>query len=289
MKLTSIELHPENSSQVVALSFRDPGRLNPYNVKSITGLDASGIVPRYYGASGNKRDNFFNLSLDKRELAMVVELNPPFGEDKSYSDLRDDLYKMIASSRTGLVQVQFKKGVDVVAAISGMLMKFEASLFDKTPSVTITIKANEPTLKALAPTVVDVAGLDPAALIFTDDISTAPHGFDMQLNVTAPIETLVIFDPLAVTDDLLHTPLWSFTLAPETGFLIGDIIYFGSDLGNKKLFVGREGVGDIQLADAVVGGSVWPMMFPGENHLKITPSANVTIAALSYLHTYWGV
>ncbi len=47
MRVTSVELHPANSSDICVLSFRDPTHANPYNVKEIIGLDADEIVPRF--------------------------------------------------------------------------------------------------------------------------------------------------------------------------------------------------------------------------------------------------
>lgn len=154
MKLTSIEIHPTGSSEIAVLSFRDPGSVNPYNVKGITGLDAEAIVPKHYKGSGSS--NFYHMSLENREIAFRIGLNPRFSEYDTYSDLRDALYKMIASSRTGKLQLQFKNGIEVVAAISGSISKFETPLFDKTPEVQITITCDEPMLKALDPVVIEL-------------------------------------------------------------------------------------------------------------------------------------
>ncbi len=104
---SSVELHPANSSDVCVLSFRDPTHANPYNVKEIIGLDADEIVPRFYGGSGNSK--FYNLLLEKREIVIRVELNPKFGEFETFSDLRDKLYRLIASSRTGIIQISVQR------------------------------------------------------------------------------------------------------------------------------------------------------------------------------------
>lgn len=159
MKLTSVEIHPENSSNILVLSFRDPRRNNPYNVKTIIGLDADQIVPRFYGVSGNSTSKFYELSLENREIIVSVELNPNFTDSESYSDLRDELYKMISSSRTGKVQLQFKNGVEVLAAISGFVSKLESPHFERTQTVQITIKCDEPMLKAVTPVVVAVGSI----------------------------------------------------------------------------------------------------------------------------------
>lgn len=278
MKLTSVEIHPAGSSDVAVLSFRDPTATNPYNVKAIVGLDVDEIVPRYYGASGSSK--FYSLSLQKRELVMKIGLNPDFSDNESYSDLRDNLYKMIASSRTGKLQLQFKMGVNPVAAVSGFVKKFEAPNFEKVQEVQITISCDEPMLKALTPVNVTVGGLNPASTTIQDDLSTAPHGFTFVMNITAAIASLGITDP--------GDSVWSFILAPIGGFLNGDVLYFSSETNNKYVYINRAGA-IIFLADVIAPGSVWPILFPGENVFAFTHPTNVAWSLISHYPTYWGV
>lgn len=281
MKLTSVELHPSGSDEVCVLSFRDPTRANPYSVKSMSGLDTSdGIVPQFYGKSGSSSAAFYNLSMQKRNVGISILLNPQFTLGKSYSDLRDDLYRMIGSSRTGQIQVQFKNGVDVIAAISGFVTKAEANLFDKTPSVNLTLSAVDPMLTALDPVAVAVAGLNLANFTISDAISTAPHGFSFDANIVAPFASLVVTDP--------NDASWSFGITPVGGFLTGDHLVFSSDPATKKLYVVRGGV-DVYLADVINTGSMWPIMFPGDNHFSFTNPADLALTDFSYYPTYWGV
>lgn len=129
MKLTSVEIHPDGSSNVLALSFRDPQALNPFNVESITGLDPETIIPKYYGGSGTAR--FYDMAVLKRQPVIVVKLNPDYSNNETPASLRDMIYKCIASSRTGKVQLQFKNGTTVVAVTSGFVSKVEAPQFEK--------------------------------------------------------------------------------------------------------------------------------------------------------------
>lgn len=280
MKLTSVEIHPANSSEVVVLSFRDPRRLNPYNVTGITGLDADEIVPRYYGNSGNSNDKFFNLVLTKRDIVVRVELNPVFVVDQTYSDLRDALYKVIASSRTGVVQLQFKNGAEVVAAISGFVSKFESPHFDKVPSVQLTINCQGSMLQALDPVNIPLPGLDPALTHIIDDKSTAPHGFKFQM-VAGSVPSMKITDP--------SNDAWSFEVIPAGGgFHSGDIVFFSSDFNDKYLYLVRSGA-VIYLADVITPGSMWPILFPGDNQLAFTNPTSFVWNDISYYPTYWGV
>lgn len=276
MKLTSIEIHPVNSSEVAVLSFRDPGATNPYNIRSIVGLDADEIISRYYGASETSK--FYNLSLERREIVFKISLNPNFSEFKTYSDLRDDLYKMISSSRTGKIQLQFKNNTDVVAAISGCISKFESPLFEKNQEVILTIKCDEPMLKALDPVVITTLTLPNT--VVQDEKSTAPHGFMFELEVIGNIDSIVISDP----DDFS----WSFEIIPVGGFLINDVLFFSSEYNNKYLYLIRE-ENIIHLADVITPGSMWPILFPGTNFLLLNHPDDLIWNNISYYPTYWGV
>lgn len=281
MKLTSVEIHPDNSSEVMVLSFRDPQSLNPYSVKSILGLDTDEIVPRYYGANGSTK--FYNLSLENRNIVIKAGLNPNFADSESFSDLRDRIYKMIASSRIGRVQLQFKNGTEVIAAIHGFFSKLETPHFEKEQTVQLTVKCDEPMLKALQPVRVNVAGLYPADSRIVDSKSTAPHGFVFDMNVDSACPAIKILDPGDLT--------WSFEVVPVGGFLAGDVLHFSSEYNAKEIYVLR-GEAKIYLADKITLGSIWPVLFPGENRfgfLTYTMPIGLTWNTISYYPTYWGV
>lgn len=279
MKITSVEFHPDGSDAVCVLSFRDPTRQNPYNVKGITGLDADEIIPRFYGISGATA--FYNLMLVKRTIVAFIELNPDYSLNQSPSSLRDDLYKMIASSRKGTIDIWFKNGDEVIASISGRFIKFEAGHFNKLSEVQMTVKCDEPFLKAPDPVSLTVVGLDPSLTIINDPLSTAPHGLKFELGVEAVIASLVFEDP---DDDT-----WSFTITPAGGFLVGDVIHFSNEYNEKYLYMIRAG-NTIHLADGIAPGSIWPIIFPArDNKLSVSSGASLDWVAISYYPTYWGV
>lgn len=277
MRLTSVEIHPANSSNFAVLSFQDFRRQNPYNVKTIIGLDADEITSRYYGGSASK---FYNLSLLKRDIVIRIELNPRFALNESYSDLRDSMYKMIASSRSGILDIHFKNGVNTIAKLSGFVKKFEAPHFTQTPELQLTIECKDPLLKAPTRTTVDVTGLDPALTTIQDNLSTAPHGFMFEVSFLGALATFSIADP--------NDASWVFEVSPAGGFLIGDILHFSSEQGEKFIYIER-GLDTIYLADVITSGSVWPILFPGDNVFAIENPASVQWDAISYCATYWGV
>jgi len=279
MKVTSVEIHPENSDDYAVLSFRDSRRENPYNIKEITGLDADAIIPRYYVASG--ASNFYNLSLEKRDVVLKIQLNPRYGLYESVSDLRDALYKMIASSRTGKVQLQFKNGTDVSAAISGFVSKFEAALFEKDQEIQLTLSCTDPMLRAITPVMMSLKTPNPAIVDIFDNQSTAPHGFKFEIDITANI-----------TDSLLlqapNDSSWFFRIVLGWSWLAGDKLFFSSEYNDRYLYVVRSTT-TYQIADWIGAGSVWPVIFPGNNSFTITHPDSLDWKEISYHYTYWGV
>lgn len=280
MKITTVEIHPAGSSNVIVLSLRDPARELPYNIKTIIGLDADEIVSRYYGVSGDQNTRFYDLTLEKREPILRIELNPDFSLNQTYSDLRDELYKIISSSRTGLLQLHFKNGFEDVAVLSGFVQKFEASLFTKTPEVQLTLKCPDPWLKAPLPVIMDISGFDPGSTNIVDNVSTAPHGFGFEMEFTGDVDILTINNQ--------DSPGWSFAIAPVGGFLSGDVLHYSSELSERFLFYNRAGL-IMHLADVVVPGSIWPILFPGNNYFTFSHADFLNWVQIAHYPTYWGV
>jgi hypothetical protein len=278
MKLTSIELHPANSSDITILSFRDPSASNAYNVKTITGLDADEISRKFSGGSGSA-SNFANLAMQRRDVAILLGLNPDYNTNESYSDLRDSLYRSINSSRTGVIQIQFKNGSDIVAVLEGFVSKFEAPQFEKMQEVTITITCNEAMLKAPEAVSLDVEDLDPDLIVITDSLSTAPHGFIIVANLLDDMASFSITDP---DDDS-----WSFEIT--SGYLFeGSTLYLSSEFNNKYVYADFD-LDTNHLADGIMPGSSWPIIFPGGNSFSFSTPTDFEIVSITYYPTYWGV
>lgn len=286
MKLTSIELRSEDSllrpSKACVLSFRDPKGDNPYIIMGIDGLAADQIIPHHYSGSGNSSLKYYNLMLQKREVIIKVALNPSFELNKTYSDLRDELYKMISYSRTGLVYIKFKNENETTAITKGFITKLDASSSSNKPEVQITILCDDPMLQAPRKTVVDITGFDPGGTIINDTLSTAPHGFRFGMNFTGLVYNLTISDPT--------NPYWEFELATWQigGFKDGDVLHFSSYPKDKYLYVARGGT-NIHIADSLTFNSVWPIIFPGENVFVFNPSPYLNWAFIEYTSTYWGI
>lgn len=282
MKVTSIELY-SNNQKTASFSFRDPTAKNPYIVQGIFGIDAEEIIPKFYASSQDGANKFYDMGLRSREIVIRVALNPQLNLRKTYSDLRDDLYRAISSSRTGLVQLRFNNGAATIAAISGFISKFEAAHFNQLPEVQLTIKCDDPVLRSLIPVEVsfDVLGEE---MNIVDRYSTSPHGFSFDIKFLQDTTSFIIRD---MTPDT-----WSFTIIPgtigaNTGFKVDDVLEFSSELGQKSVSITRES-NKILLVDKIQPGSVWPILFPGSNNIEIV-TGTFEWGTLTYYPTYWGV
>lgn len=282
MKITNIDVYSANPERIINFNFRDPTSQNPYIVKQIIGLDADEITPKFYGVSLLSKDKYYDLSSKKRELVILLGLNPDFSTGKSYSDLRDDIYRFVSASRTGAVQLRFKNGTVVKAAISGFITKVEAPVFTKTQEAQITISCRDSMLLGLDEVNVDISSLDPTLTTITDDESTAPHGMRFGIKFSTNVINFLIKDAV--------DPTWKFevnlTGSPLVQFQNNDVLHLSSEFNNKHLYLVR-GASTSQLADRIISNSIWPIIFPGENTFVCPP--NVTWEYILYYPTYWGV
>ena len=282
MKVTNIDIVPANSTNTIKLSFRDPTSMNVYVAKDILGLDAEEITPRYY-ATGILGDKLYDLSPKKKNIILKVGLNPDFETDKSYSELRDDVYRIISSSRTGLIQLKFNNGNVTIAAVSGFVTKIESPAFTKTPEVHITISCDDALLRAVEYVEVDLSLLDPGATVVTDNLSTAPHGFRFGVVFTDTAPAFSVKEAVF--------PRWLFevflTGSSLEEFVAGDVLHFSSELNNKYIYLERGSAVFTHVVDKVMPGSVWPILFPGDNTLIIDQPVNWQY--IRHYPTYWGV
>lgn len=281
MRLTSIDLY-SNGLPVAALSFKNPDSSNPYTATAIDGLDAEQINAKFYGLAVTSKKKQYNLSMSERDVTIHISLTPSYSTGGSYSELRDALYKSVYSSRTGLIELRFKDDAITKAVLSGFVTKFESPRFTKTPEVNLTIRCPEPMLKAPIRTDITVAGLG-STFTITDSVSTAPHGMKFDLTFNADTPTFIIKDAAS--------PEWTFTLDPVSvggvsGFKNNDHLYVCSETGDKSVYLVRSSV-TYPLADKIVPGSSWPLIFPLVNNFVVTTGA-FTWNAMSHIQTYWG-
>lgn len=281
MRVTSVSVIA-NESEAIRFDLRNVESKSPYQVRTIIGLDADELIPKFYGFSRDGSKKFFDFSLKPRTIVMRIVLSPRFHLGESYSYIRDNLYRTISATRSGEIELQFHAGASTVARINGFITKFEVPYFSKTPELQLTVRCNDPFFRSINPTIMEASDLGYSnPVVVADSASTAPHGLHMHVTMTAAIPSFTIQD--RQTD-----PEWMFKVLPFGGFQVGDVLHLSSEFTNKQLYYVRGGV-TTHLMDKIELTSVWPTVFPGFNEFWFPDMGSFTWGDLEYITTYWGV
>lgn len=281
MRVTTIKLL-SNDIEAIRFDLRAVAAKSQYIIRNIVGLDADDLVPRFYGFSKDGAKRFYEFKPKPKDIVMRIVVNPRYNLDETNSDIRDNLYKLISATRTGLVDLEFLGGASTVARISGHIIKFEVPYFSNEPELQITIRCNDAMFRGINPVSFeadDISSTNP--LVFGDSISTAPHGFSMQVTLTGTLSNFTIQDK--ATD-----PEWDFKVIPSSNFLSGDTIHFSSEFNNRYLYMVRSAV-TTHLLDRIETTSVWPLVFPGRNELHFPDIASFDWDFISFYPAFWGV
>lgn len=277
MRVTSIGLWV-GEEEVANFSYDDPMSLQPYMARAILGLDADELKPGFYGFGAGSGQKFYNVERPKPTVVMRIVLNPSSELRMTFSQLRDNLYRVIAANRSAEVMIKFFAGATQVAEIPAGITKFEVPHNSQTPELQITAECRDTLLRAPNPVDLennDLSGTNPIAI--TDGLSTAPHGFEFYASITSPISQFRIHDP---------DNEWGFEI--QYDFLTGDDLFFSSVGTDKEVWVERSGV-RTYLADKIEPASLWPVLFHGVNEFVIDELASVNIDLISFKAAYWGV
>lgn len=281
MRITDLTLY-SNDVEVVTLSLAKAKARDKFMALTMTGLDPIDLIPKFYGFGLKTKPVYYDFVMKPRDIGIKIALNPRFTFNETYSDVRDELYRLISSARTGLVTIYFMDSGATVAKISGFITKFEVPHFTERPEATMTIRCDNPMFRAINPIVYDSSKLsDTNPIILADNISTAPHGFGFQVTFTATSADFTIQD--AASD-----PEWKFKIIPSGGFQVGDVLHFSSDAIDKHLYFVRGG-NTTYLMDRIEPGSIWPVIFPGANEFYFLDIADFDWNTLEFYAAYWGV
>jgi hypothetical protein len=281
MRITSVVMY-SGDTELASFALGLGETADRYLIKAMSGIDADGITPRFYSMGLESGTGLFDFGLPPRELVFRIGLNPKFLLDETFSELRDRLYRAISANRNGTIRIQFNSGASVVSQIYGFIIKFEASLFVKSPEAQLTVRCDDPFFRAVAPvTFTGLEDTDIAPIVIPDSISTAPHGFQMSITFSGSADSITV-------QPTLLAPEWVFTVTPSGGFVADDILVFSSEHRSKYAYVDSGGP-TVPVIDGISLGSVWPVIFPGLNTFYLSEAPSVATVDIVYYPAYWGV
>lgn len=247
------------------------------------GFDLDEINPSLFGSFED--DEYATMQPNDRLIVMKIKLQPQLVDDETPSSLRDNIYRIISATRTGLLELRLMNQGSPVAYIRGYMKKFESDLFSSEPVIQISINCPDPIFRGVT-AVNPLSILEPspptiAEAVIEDNISTAPHGM---LGALA-----FIADP--VNSYFTIQGKYGTTEAPfriDYQFQEDDFLYWDNTHEAKSLYVYRF-PDTIKLLDKLHIGQVWPMIYPGYNRLGFSEPTKVGWWDLQYYHHFWGV
>ena len=304
MRITKIRLQEEHPMAAPSGTPAWPLPIFDLNVNSMAGENgyilkvADGIEPPVFLAVVEGYDvngvSVMTSVPQTRDIGFRIGLQPHLGQ--SFSDLRDDLYKLISRS----IYVRFMHGADIVAQGVGFIKQFDSSHFVNLPEVAIIVECQDGSFSAPRPVAIPLEEIQTVDPIINYTEGTAPTGLDLQFSVHAPFGQLV--DALAVTPSPTsfniteYSKFWAMSGAEVHNvfqvnypFLPGDVINMSTYPKKRRITVTRSGA-VIDLAGYVNAGAVWPKVFPGVNAFHWTlDSSWMTWVSATYTPRFWGV
>lgn len=280
MKITNIDILTDDI-EVVSFPLSRANSKSRFIAKNVIGLDADEVVPKFYGFGSVSNSKFYRMIPKKRVIVFRIEMRPRWNINESYSDVRDDLYRLISPTRTGEIELLFRSAGSVLANIKGRITKVEAPYFSSKPEVQITVECTDYSLfrgiNPIAYSLGDLSSTNP--MVFADKMSTAPHGLTFEVTFTASTTEFVI-------QDVETNPDWKFRIVRN--FVSGEKLFFSNEYGKKQLYVDTSGT-ILNLLSLVEPGSTWPIIFPGANSFHFNQRSSFNFTKVEYYPVYWGL
>lgn len=289
MKINKIRIEEEHPMTLGANSYPLPvcdlhldslAGQNGYLVKASSGLEPTQITQVVEGFDSNGVPIYGPVA-EKRSMSFKVGLTP--GRNRSFGELRDDLYKYMARS----VVVSFMNGSMVVARTRGHIRNVDASHFTSQPEVVVMVECEHGELVAPEAVHIPFSVIDSPQPLIAYPEGTAPAGLDLQFEVTTNHSNFSIFNHAQVwhaSEGAVDT-LFKVTYA----FLDGDVITISTHPRERRITLLR-GATTYDIAGYLNAGAVWPRLYSGVNVFSWDIEVDwVNWLSASYTPRYWGV
>lgn len=291
MIITKVRIQEDHPMQAISGGQTYPLPIVDFNLNSTAGengyltKDIVGLGPTKQKAVVEGSDTtgvpILGNQAEKRQIAVRTGLQPILG--KSFSHLRDDLYKYMSRS----VLVSLMDGSMIKAQARGYISAMDPVHFTTQPEIQFFVDCNDGELTAPKKTDIPLSTLNTLNPLISYEDGTAPTGLTMQFTVTANHSNFSFTNHsrLWYVGDVAVTNALTVTLA----FLTGDIVKISTHPNNRRISVTRAGV-EYDLGGYVNAGAIWPKLYAGVNTLSWTMASSwMTWNSASYIPRFWGV
>lgn len=232
------------------------GNNDKYIVKSITGLEPPDRnVAIAAGPSGGK---FQGVTVEDREVVVLIVLNPNWEAGETPKLLRDNLYTMIYAGYNPKIDIRLMAGTTAKYHEYAYVSKFEASIFDKDPMVQITFTCLNPTFRAMDVTKYPSGDLSEThPNIYNHD--TAETGFKFGVKFTDDLNNWFI----------KQAENQSIGMRFEHAFEDGDLLTVNTIPGERYVHLKKHRGKVMNKLDIMTADSEWVQLHPGHNHFVV--------------------
>lgn len=277
--LTQIDVVYENELGPQALALPISG-LTPKDsllLRSVTGLSAPDI-DLFIGDYSRDGGIYQGRSVQKRNVVMLIDLNPNPALGESAAGLRDLLYKTFIDPLVDadFLQIVMHDDINDDRYLVGYTEKVETDLFSSETIAQISMICPDPFIRSLTETALEhETGW---TIVPFNYLGTAETGFRVQINVLSDTPVVTLKNN-AKTMVITHD------------FLAGDIIYVNTNRGSRDITYTRSAVTYPAIAK-LSPLSRWLELHSQNNSMRVYGTLETDLPAviktLTYTDSYWG-
>lgn len=257
---------------------------NGYILKEAVGLGPPEFTPVVIGFDSTGIP-ILDSDPGPRDLALKIGLNPQLGQ--TYSDLRDDLYKLIGRT----VFVKLMNSSLVIAQSTGYVQKVEPVHFSNKPDIAVMIECEDGMFSSPAYVTIPVAVLQTMTNPIIDySDGTAPAGIELTFQNTTGVSKTGF--SISNHSEFWHAGSGDVNNLFQVTYAIdaNDIIVLSTHPKNRSIMMYDNSAGIwIDIAGYLNSGAVWPMLYPGVNQFAWSLNWVTSWTVTRYIPRYWGV
>lgn len=277
--------------RVLSLNLSRSTRNDRYILVGVDGLDRPSIRHSFVSTALDPSEApLYFPAKETRDVELTLRMNPRFDSNESFASLRDELYRASSLDAQGRIRLCLTNGGAIAGECFAKIAGIEAPLMSKQPQVRVKFECEShlfvsPNRVELTLADMQIKPPSDETVVFTDSLSTAPHGVDISIQVLSDgIDYFAIYDGSGKN-------LWEFeTYGTGTDFGAGADIRVRSYPDAYDFSSFKTGLPKQEMISSLVSWSQWPMCFPGRNEYRI-PGLGTSFA-LNYIRfypTYGGV
>lgn len=254
---------------------------DPYILKAVDGLgppEISVIIANTLQQGGYYQGRRPN----SRQIVMRVGLNPDYSSGQTASDLRTELYGLLAPSVFESIEVQLMSNAATVDMITtGYVSKIEIVPFSKDPEIQITVDCTQPYF--WAPEMVTVIPGTKNNFTLTNP-GTAPTGLRFEIeHTTAKASGWTLYQSHSTAQSGAPNLTTTYHNA------IGDELRFWTEPGERKTEIVRGSDGTVvNIIHTITNNSDW-LFLPGGDSIFSVSGTGFEWIGITLQPRFWGI